>query len=308
LTAICDTDPRRIEGAVREHPDIQAFPSATALAEAGLVDVAVIVTPHSTHAPLALELLEAGVGVICEKPFCLTIEEATRMIAAARERSLLLTVFHNRRWDADYLTIRQIIRRGLLGKVFQIEAYHGEYKHPGYWWRSDKAMSGGGLYDWGAHFIDWILNLMPGRIESVTGLLHKRMWHDVTNEDHCLATIRFEGGRSAQFEQSHLAAVGRPKWRILGTRGGLTAEWDSPVHVATFVHGAAAEKMQAPLVPQCNNAAAFYTSVADHLLAGLPLDITPQSARRVIAVMELAERSSRSGKAEAMPDEIEIGE
>lgn len=303
LTAICEVDPARLKIAREEHPEAATFATVKEFAAAGVADAAIIVTPHNTHAAIALELLNAGVGVICEKPFSLTIDEATRMIEAARKRKLLLTTFHNRRWDADYLTLRKIIADGLIGEVFHIEAFMGEYKHPGYWWRSDKAVSGGVIYDWGAHFTDWILNLMPGRMESVTGFFGKRVWHDVTNEDYGKAIIRFEGGRSAELEVSSIASVGKPKWRILGTRGGLTCNWESPVHVTSYVHGTA-EKIEVPFV-ETRWAADFYVGIVDHLLGGEPLQITPESARRVIAVFELAEKSAQTGQAMPVPHEDE---
>lgn len=304
VTAVCDSDARRLEIARQEQPDVQVFTDVRKMAASGSIDVGVIVTPHNSHAPIALELLEAGVGVVCEKPFCLTIDEATRMIDAAREKRVLLTAFHNRRWDADFLTLRKIIDDGLLGEVFHVEAFMGEYRHPGYWWRSHKPISGGAIYDWGAHFTDWILHLMPYRMESVTGFMSKRVWHDVTNEDHCKAIIRFEGGRSAELEISSIAAAGKPKFRILGTKGGLTSGWEPPVHVTTHVHGAA-EKMEIPFV-ESRWAADFYAVIADHLLGGEPLPITPESARRVIAVFELAEKSSRTGQAEPVTIEGEV--
>ena len=301
VTAVCDIDPERTEAAREELPDIETFGDHRDMAASGLVDVGVIVTPHDSHALIALNLLKAGVGVVCEKPFCLTIDEATRMIDTAREKNLLLTAFHNRRWDADYLTLKKIIDDGLIGDVFHIEAFMGSYQHPGYWWRSHKPISGGAIYDWGAHFTDWILNLMPHRMESVTGFFSKRVWHDVTNEDHGKAIIRFEGNRSAELEISSLAAAGKPKWRILGTQGGLTADWEPPVRVTTHIHGLP-EKMEIPFV-ESRWATDFYVGLADHLLGGEPLQITPESARRVTAVFELAEKSSRSGKAEPVPFE-----
>ncbi len=302
LTALCEMDGGRLETARKDHPCVKGFfRSPAELAQSGLVDVATVATPHNTHAAIVLDLLAAGIGVICEKPFSITVDQATRMIEAARERNVLLTVYHNRRWDADYLTLRDIIARGLIGEPFQIEAFQGEYRHPGYWWRSDKQISGGSIYDWGAHFVDWILHLMPYRMESVTGFCEKRVWHDVTNEDHCRAIIRFEGGRSAELEISHLAAVGKPKWRILGTHGGLTAGWDSPAHVISHVSGSA-EKIEVPYVAG-GGANEYYSAIVDHLLGGEPLAVTPESARRVIAVLELAGKSSRTGHAEPVPFE-----
>jgi len=285
---------------INNTPRMKTYTDIKKMAKAGLVDVAVVVTPHNTHAAIALDLLREGVGVICEKPFCLTIDEATQMIEAARANNVLLTAFHNRRWDADFLTIKKIIQQGRIGEVFHIEAYMGEYKHPGYAWRSHKPISGGMIYDWGAHYMDWILNLVPYKMESVVGFYHKCHWHDVTNEDHCKVIVQFEGGRTADLEISTIAAAGKSKWRILGTQGGLTCGWESPVYVTSCVQGAK-EKIEVPFMDaQWQD---FYVGIVDHLLAGEPLHITPQSARRVIAVFELAERSSQTGRPEPVPFE-----
>jgi predicted dehydrogenase/type 1 glutamine amidotransferase len=298
VTAVCDLDAGRLEIAREEQGEgVALYQKLEDLAADPNVDLAVVITPHNVHARNALLLLNAGKHVITEKPFCITAEEATAMIEAARAKGLMLTTYHNRRWDQDFVTIRQIIAEGLIGEVFHIEAYAGGYSHPGYWWRSDKRVSGGAIYDWGAHFMDWILNLMPGKIESVYGFYHKRVWHDVTNEDQCQAILRFEGGRYAELQQSSIAATGKSKWRILGTKGAINATWESPVHVTTFVNGRQ-ESLDVPHLPA--DWLAYYRNIADHLLTGAPLAVTPESARRVIAVLEYAEKSAKCG----MPLEV----
>jgi len=301
VIAVCDIDPVRLDVAKEEQPSVKTFDDARKMAASGDVDIAVIITPHDSHVSIALDLLNAGVGVICEKPFSLTRDEATQMIDAARKKNVLLTTFHNRRWDADFLTIRKVIAEGLIGEVFHAEAFFGNYKHPGYWWRSHKPISGGAIYDWGAHITDWILNLMPYKMQTVTGFFSKRVWHDVTNEDHCKVVIRFEGNRTAELEISHLAAVGKHRWRILGTKGGLTSHFEPPVKVTSHIHGLP-ENIDVPYVTS-NRDVHYYQLLADHLLAGEPIPVTPESARRVITVLELAEKSSQSGKAEIVPGE-----
>jgi len=301
VTAACDVDPARLEVAREQQPGIKTFTDVKKMASSGEVDLAVIVTPHDSHVSIALDLLNAGVGVLCEKPFSLTRDESTQMIEAARKKNVLLTTFHNRRWDADFLTIRKVIEDGLIGEVFHIETFFGNYKHPGYWWRSHKPISGGAIYDWGAHITDWILNLLPYKMETVTGCFSKRVWHDVTNEDYCKVMIRFEGNRTAEIEISHVAAVGKQRWRVLGTQGGLTSHFDPPVKVTSHVHGLA-ENIDVPYVAS-NRDVHFYQLLADHLLSGEPIPVTPESARRVITVLELAEKSSQSGKAEPVPGE-----
>lgn len=300
VTAVCDIDPKRTDVAAKEQPDIRTFDNHKKMAASGLVDIAINITPHNVHAPLSLDLLKAGIGVVSEKPFCITVEQATKMIKAAREKKVLLTVFHCRRLDADYLAIRKIIDDGLIGEPFHCEAFLGSYQHPGDWWRSHKPISGGGIYDWGAHFMDWILNLMPYKMQSVTGFMSKRVWHDVTNEDHCKAIIRFEGNRSGELEVSSIAAVGKPKWRILGTKGGIVYDWNKPVQVTSYAGGV---KQQIEVQHPQDDWAPYYMRLADHLLGGEPLMVTPESARRVIAVLELAGKSNKSGKAEPVPFE-----
>lgn len=300
VTAVADIDKKRTKAAKKELDDIKAFDNHKDLAASGLCDLAVIITPHDVHAPIAIDVLKAGVAVISEKPFSITIDEATKMIEAARASNVMLSVFHNRRWDGDYLTIKRIIDDGLIGEPFHCEAFFGNYQYPGDWWRSHKPISGGAIYDWGAHFTDWILNLMPYKMESVTGFFSKRVWHDVTNEDHCEAVIRFEDNRSANLEISSIAAAGKPKWRILGTKGALTQHWEKPVEVYTHARGHG-EKIEVALLK--DSWSAYYGGIADHLLGGEPLVVTPESARRVIAVLELAEKSSQTGQAEPVPFE-----
>ncbi len=264
----------------------------------------VIVTPHNTHAELAIQCNRAGKHVVCEKPFCITIKEATAMIEASRKAGRICSVFHNRRRDGDFMTIKQVIENGAIGDVFHIDANAGSYGRPGDWWRSSKEISGGALYDWGAHFIDWILQLVPRRIESVYGFLTKTMWHHVTNEDHCWVMIRFENEAIATFEQSSLAAVRKPKWRILGTKGGIEANWGDNMQVVQITDDG--RRVEATVPYSQSDWDGYYRAIGDHLLEGMPLEVTPESARRVIGVFDLAEKSSKQNKPLPMPYEDEF--
>jgi len=299
LAAVCDLDPSRTTAAEEDFPGIRTYNSVKELCADPDVDLVSIVTPHNTHAPLALTCLRAGKHVVVEKPFCITSNEATRMIEQARRSRVMLTVFHNRRLDGDFLAIKEVVERGMIGEVFHIEAYSGGYNAPRAWWRSDKKISGGAMYDWGAHFLDWILNLMPGRIESVVGFFHKRVWHSVTNEDQCQAIMRFEGGRYAEYQTSSIAAVGKHRWRILGTKGGILPG-NEAISVTALIGG---EMTTLSFKHKPRRPHLYYYNIADHLLRGEPLMVTPESARRVIAVLEAAERSAASGRAEKVPYE-----
>jgi predicted dehydrogenase len=165
----------------------------------------------------------------------------------------------------------------------------GGMHKPGSWWRSDKSISGGAMFDWGAHIIDWILHLVPQQVSGVDGYYHKLRWTENTNEDHTELVIRFEGGQTAQVEISALAAASKPRWRILGTKGAIVMnEWnkievtvDHQGHLAKFEERVPDSDWQA-----------YYNNVAGHLMRGENLVVKPEQARRVISIIEAAEKSS----------------
>jgi predicted dehydrogenase len=121
------------------------------------------------------------------------------------------------------------------------------------------------------------------------------VWHQVTNEDHCEALVRFSGGRTAHIQHSSIAAIGRSRFRILGTRGGIeqrTAEPKDGIHLVRFENGV---RVESTVPCFSSDWDAFWRNVADHLILGEPLAVTPESARDVIAVLNLAELSSKQG-------------
>jgi predicted dehydrogenase len=299
IVAVCDLVEQRRKEAIDEFPGIQTYASSRRMLARSDVDLVTIITEHNVHAPLALQCLNAGRHVVTEKPFCMTVKEADAMIDAAKKNRRMLSVFHNRRWDGDYMAIKDAVTRGLIGDVFQIEAAMGGYHHPGYWWRSDKRISGGAFYDWGAHVVDWTLGLVPAKITEICGHFQdKRVWHDITIEDHCSTVVRFSNGCSAHIELSNIAAIEKPRWRILGTRGAILDRDDGKFRVVSYRDGIRLDSEAAYFPSDWH---AYYRNVADHLLLDEPLAVTPESARRVIAVIEMSERSSKAGKALAPP-------
>lgn len=292
----CDIDPERLEQAEKDFPYFKTFGSLDEMLEDKAIDLVVNILPHNLHAPTAIQCLRAGKHVVLEKPFCITLREADAMIREANRAGVMLTAFHNRRWDGDYMTIKRIVQEGRIGEVFEIGCGAGGYRRPGEWWRSDKEISGGNMYDWGAHFVDWVLGLIPQKVASVTGFFHKKVWMHVTNEDHTRAIVRFTNGATADICLSSIAAAGRPTWRILGTRGAILDDRsvENGCKVITYENGSlVTSEVKWAETRWCE----YYWNVADHLLCGDPLAVTPQQARRVIGVIECAERSSESAQA-----------
>lgn len=294
--AMCDADPKRAEVARAEMPHLKSYHSRLEdLLKMDELDLVVNILPHNLHAPTTLQCLAAGKHVITEKPFCIDVQEATSMIESAHATGRMLSTFHNRRWDGDYLLIHDVLARGLIGEIYHIECGAAGYNHPGFWWRSDKAVSGGVMHDWGAHFIDWILNLVPARIAQVTGDFQKRVWHAVSNEDHGQAYIRFENGVTADLMISSISALPRTKWRIFGTQGAIEADWKEEIRVVSHVSGVRHDGTVKVTLPGYGSTQ-YYRNIADHLLLGEPLEVRPEQARRVIAVIEAAMHSASLGR------------
>ncbi len=295
LAAICDLDTVRLALAKETFPGIMTFQRYRRMLEREDLDLIVLVTPHNTHAHLAIEALSSGKHVITEKPMCITADEGKRMVSTAKRKKRMLSVFHNRRWDGDYTTLKNIIESGAIGEVFQVDVFSGGYEHPGWWWRSDKKISGGCLHDWGAHFIDWFLDLIPSQVIDVSGYFQKRYWHAVTNEDHALAILRFKNGVVATIEQSNLAAAPKDRWRVLGSKGAATWKGPGEEHwnVTSYQQSDQRSVSQVPF--EKGDWQAYYRNVADHLTMGEDLVVKGDHGLRVISMIETAEKSSRAG-------------
>ena len=307
LTAVCDLDPARTEIASQDFEGISTFNDIDELLASPDVDLAVIVLPHNIHAKVAVQCAQAKKHVVVEKPMCITVEEATAMIEAARASDVMLSVFHNRRQDADYRALREIVvEKNLLGDIFKIEMFMGGFHQQNpQWWRSSKEISGGYFYDWGAHFLDWMLGLVPGqKIEQVSGAFHKRVWHEVTNEDHVEANILFDSGCAANIQMSSIAYATKPRWFVLGTKGAAVYKGDYFEVTGDFQAEGFPATLHVPF-KQASEWQTYYRNISQHLLQGVELMVKPEQARRVIAVLEGAEKSSKLGKSVELPTEAE---
>ncbi|MFD2331737.1 Gfo/Idh/MocA family protein [Cohnella sp. GCM10020058] len=300
FVAACDLDAARAAQAGQDFPGIGVYTRVEDLLARDDIDVVTVITPHNTHAPLATQVLESGKHCILEKPMCIFAEDADRLVRLAADKGLMLSVYHNRRWDGWYLAVQDLIRKDILGDIFHVEMYHGGYYNPGTWWRSDKAISGGVFYDWGAHYLDWLLGLLPGKIASVRGFIHKRVWYDVSNEDQMDSIIAYEDGAVAFVQQSSIARLGKAHRRILGTQGAVVDYGDGSLTLQTEVNGLQVES-KIPYFKDRHDA--FYKNVASHLTTGAALTVTPEQTRRIIAVIETTERSAKAGKELPVPYE-----
>lgn len=312
LAAICDLDPARLEVAQQEFPGVRTFTSVEALLADDEVQLVSLVTPHFTHCPLTVQAFEAGKHVVVEKAMCLSVSEATAMVEAGKRAGKMLAVHHNRRHDGNFRTVKEVVRSGRIGEVFHVELTAGGFWEPRNGWYTEKEKSGGGFFYWGPHAVDWVLDLIPHKVVGVNGFFHKLVWDNVSNEDQTRAILRFENGCIADVTWSTIAAVGRPLWRILGTKGGLLDTGaGGNVGYQEVIHGPSGGSLTVVEIgPQgrVEQQVAYHESdwdqywrdVAQHLLRGGPVPVSGEFGRRVIGVFEAAEKSSASGQTETV--------
>jgi len=218
LVAIVTANPERQAQARAAHPDAKIV-TADELFELDL-DLIVVATPNKTHVEYARKAIDKGVAVVVDKPFAPTSAEAAELVAAAQAARVPLTVFQNRRWDSDFLTVRKII--GQLGEVRRFESRYDRWV-PEIWdnWREFGAPeeAGGLLYDLGAHLVDQALQLF-GPVKTVYAELDKRRPGAQVDDDVFVALTHENGVRSHLWANAHAANLG-PRFRLLGSEGAF---------------------------------------------------------------------------------------
>ena len=317
LYAVCDSTPQRLKTAAHRFPDAKIYSNADKLADDDNVDLVIIATPPNSHAKLSLQMMKNKKHVVCEKPLALSRQETDRMLQMAEKMQVHLSCHQNRRWDPDYAAIKQALRENLIGDLFYMETFVGGFAHPCGYWHSHEEISGGTAYDWGAHYLDWIVGIISDPPESVAGFRHKRVWHDITNADQERIWIKFKGEKEAEFIHSDIAAVRKPKWYLLGTEGAIIGHWTDvdTYHIDPIVyfhrHRIPATEMTPDLTLFQRHASgqitehkmaiperkdyAFHKNLADHLLTGEPLVSSLKDSIKVVSILETAALSASKG-------------
>lgn len=195
------------------------------------VDILTLAVPNELHMPLAIQALRTGKNVISEKPVAMSSDELQKMIDASNETGKLFTTHQNRRWDCDYLMMKELYASGKLGKVFCIESrYHGSRGIPGDW-RTEKEHGGGMILDWGVHLIDQMVGIAYDRkVEKV----YCRCDHLLNTEvdDGFKLDLYFEGGLTARIEVSTYNFIALPRFYMAGRLGtAIIKDWKDDCHV-----------------------------------------------------------------------------
>lgn len=189
------------------------------------VDIILVATPNDLHKDIAIKALKAGKNVVCEKPAMMSSIELEEVMHVQKETGKLFVVHQNRRWDEDFLTIKEIYNSNILGEVYTIESrVHGSRGIPGDW-RKIKEHGGGMLLDWGVHILDQMLFMVDEKVKQV----YCKFTH-VTNEevdDGFKIMLTFESGKTALLEVGTSNFINLPRWYILGMNGSAVInDWD----------------------------------------------------------------------------------
>ena len=299
--AVAETDPERLAAAGTDFPGIELYPTVGEMLRKSAVNLVVLITPHNTHARLALKCLRAGRHVITEKPFAITTAQCDAMIREAGARDLMLSAYHNRHWDGCVLeALKHLHEEKAIGEIYRIDARIGGYGHPGDWWRSSRSISGGIMYDWGVHFLEYALQIILSDIVEVSGFAKSGFWADETpwkedtNEDVACAVVRFDNGAWLNLTVSSLESNPRPgQLEIAGTEGSYI--FDGRTYEMICQRGD--EKVVTKGANMPSRWEAYYENVAGHLTAGEDLIITPEWARRPIHILDLAVKSAKRKRA-----------
>ncbi|MFE9854646.1 Gfo/Idh/MocA family oxidoreductase [Streptomyces sp. NPDC005780] len=326
LDTVVTSNEERREQARAEFPEVRFAASPDELwARADELDLIVIASPNKTHVPLATAALKAGLPVVVDKPVAGTAAGARELAALAEERGLLLSVFQNRRWDNDFLTLRSLITNGELGEVQRFESRFERWRpQPKGGWREsgDPQEIGGLLYDLGSHVVDQALVLF-GPAAQVYAESDVRRPGAAADDDTFLAITHTSGVRSHLYVSATTAQLG-PRFRVLGSAAGYVKYGLDPQEAALREGARPSAQVPwgvedealwgrlgsgespltgggTPVRTLPGDYPAYYAAVADALRGKGENPVTALQAAAALDVLEAARRSARDGVTVALP-------
>lgn len=316
LAAVVTSRPEQV---LADYPDVTIVSTPEQLFQREEIDLIVVATPNTTHYPFAKQAMLAGKHVVVEKPFTITSGEADELVELARSMNVVLSVYQNRRWDNDFLTVQHLLETGVLGELSLYEAHFDRFRPlVRDRWREQDIPGAGILYDLGAHLIDQALVLFG---------LPKTVWAEVEiqrsggKSDDFFHLVLDYGRMKAVLHSSSLVREPGPRIQLHGSKGsflkhGLDPQEDQlkrGIHPGDPGYGEEPESMYGHLVHSLGDLTlksrvstlpgryqAYYEGIAEAIVSGRPAPVTAAEARDVIRVIECAKRSSEEKRAVPM--------
>ena len=289
VAAVLTRSRERAEQARAAHADVRVVDSVDELLED--IDVLVVASPNSSHAELALRGIERGLHVVIDKPMAVTADAARGIAESGRDR---VTVFHNRRWDGDFLTVKRLVASGELGAITRFESRFERFRpaiKQGWREGGDPADGGGVLLDLGPHVVDQALQLF-GPLRSVYGEVRTRRTAAEVDDDAFIA-LQHVSGEISHLWMSAIAPLHGPRFRVSGMTAGFASDGLDPQE----------EQLRDGMRPgdpafgerhgfERGNYVAFYEGVRDWLRGEAPPPVDPWDGVRVLEVLEEARNTT----------------
>lgn len=309
LRAVSSSRPEGVRAAL---PGVRTPIGPSALLADPDIDLVVVATPNHLHAPIAREALKAGKHVVVDKPFVVDLADGEALIELAHARGRVLSVFHNRRWDGDFLTVEKLVEGGTLGDIMLAEFHWDRFRpeiKPG--WREEPRDGAGLLADLGPHLVDQALRLF-GRPDAVMGDVAAQRARAAVDDWFDLTLLY--GRARVRLSASTLIADARPRFALHGTRGSFVKHGIDPQEAALRAGGSVSapgfgedpDDLRGRLtmgdgsperVPtERGDWRRFYTSMADAIESGAPPPVDPAKALAALRLLQLARRSAAEGR------------
>ncbi len=314
LVKIRATKPEHIKAAKAKYPDAAIVATSEEIFNDETIDMVVITTPNTSHHPLSLQALQAGKHVVVDKPFTVNTKEADELMAIAANKNLVLSVYHDRRFDSDFHTLQKIIKNKFLGDIVELESRYDRFRNflkPNAW-REEEAPGTGILYDLGSHLIDQV-QILFGLPEAVTADLRTQR-RGAKAVDNFEVILHYPGIK-ASIKGGMLVREPLPRFILLGNDGSYVkygmdvqeaalkagfnslskSNWgiEPPDIWGTLNTDVNGQHFVGKIESEKGDYAAYYCNVYQAILGREDLIVTPLQARNTVRVIELAIQSQQ---------------
>lgn len=313
---LCKVVERHRDESKKDYPDVEIVRSTDELLADDSISLVVITTPNKFHFPLAKQALLSGKNVVIDKPFTVTTEEADELIKIAHDNELILSVYQNRRWDGDFLTVKKIINDGYLGDPVEFESHIDRFRNylkPKAWRESDEPGSGL-FYDLSPHLIDQSLQLFGTPDELFADIRTQR---EGGKTDDQFELILYYKKLKVTLKAGMLAREPGPRFRLYGTQGSfvkygedpqeadskggmspLDPNWgkDDENHLGTLNADQNGLHFQGKIETLRGCYQKYYENIYEAIANKKEPAVKPEEARDVMKIIELAFRSNHVKK------------